>query len=56
MTKAWVVIYSGPSVQVLRTFVICATTSIALASRLFAGSNRVTSPVGAAIATGGHGV
>ena len=48
--------YSPVSLQVPRTLVILATTSIALASRLLAGLNRVTSPVGAAIATGGQAV
>jgi hypothetical protein len=49
-------IYSPLSSQVLRTFVTCATTSIALASRLLGGLNRVMSPVAAGIATVGQAV
>ena len=46
--------YSPLSSQVERTLVIVATTSMARASRLFAGSNRVMSPVAAGIATCGQ--
>jgi hypothetical protein len=51
-----VTIYSPVSSQVLRMLVMCATTSIALASRLPAGLNKVMSPVAAGIATDGQAV
>ncbi len=53
-----VMIFSPTSVpvQVERTLVMFATTSIAAESRLLAGSNRVTSPAGATTATGGQAV
>src|SRR5688500_12354804 len=49
-----VMILSPLSSQVERRLVMLATTSIALASRLPSGLNRVMSPVAAGIATAGQ--
>src|SRR5690348_17073922 len=49
-----VTIASPVSSQVERTLVMSATTSIAAASRLLSGLNKVTSPVAAGMATAGQ--
>src|SRR3954471_9135189 len=55
MSKVTLVRMFAPvSSQVARRLVMFATTSIALASRLFSGLNKVMSPVAAGIATAGQ--